>query len=108
MGLSTKKPLWRSLNVSLSNLETKTVDLTPYSEADGFKYVIKIKGNNLIKLLEILVSKFSGDITDTVYSRLGDFINVDLNILLIGSDVVLQAVNGESFPVEISVKKLIV
>lgn len=106
MGLSRKKSLWKNLSASLAVLETKTIDSIPFTEISAVKYVIRSKGGGKVSLLEMIVSKYNGGISDAVYSKLGDFLDVNYNVLVQGSDVILQAINNESFVIEVSVKKL--
>lgn len=108
MGLSRKKELWKSLLVSVAPSETKTIDSIPLASVNGLKYVLRAAGNTKVNLREMVVSKHNGDISDAVYSRLGDSLTIDYNVLVIGSDVVLQAINNESFAIEVSAKKLII
>ena len=81
--------------------QTKDIDSVLSSEFHSVKYQIRLTdvAATKNKVLVARASKKSSDVSDTVYSVLGDSLSVEVKVLEVGSDIVLRLVNNESFDV---------
>lgn len=107
MGLSTKKPIWKAIDDTVLSLATKNIDENLISSLVGVKYVIVAKGNGLTKISEMLVANSSVGLTDTLYAKLGDSLDYQINAVESGLNMALEVINNESFTLTFEVKKLI-
>lgn len=89
--------------------DTLDFDIMPYSTFDAVEYLIKIKrqSSDLVKALTLVGSKKNSDVSDQIYSKVGEEINVDANFLKDGTDTKLRLVNNESFDVDVSILKFL-
>ena len=108
MGFSPERSQWEKLAKTVPAASTIVVDVLPLASFKLAKFVVQMQNvpNNKYKSLEILASRRgASQVNDSVYAKVGDSINVSLNVLVSGSDVQLQAVNAESFDVDLTVTK---
>lgn len=99
---------WSRTEHIVSTTQTLDIDSNLFSEFKGTKYYIQAysESNNVYKTLEMLATKEGFGVSDSVFSRIGDNINLEFIFDVIGLNAVLSVSNNESFPVSIILTKL--
>ena len=84
------------------------IDSAPLAGGVSRKYFIDfaIPSEDRYRAVEMFTSRQGTSVTDNVYARLGDAIDVSLNFVVIGADGVVQVVNNELVPVTITIFKI--
>jgi hypothetical protein len=90
---------------SASSLE---IDSNLFSEFKGTKYYVQAfsESNNLYKSFEMIASREGAGVSDSLFAKIGDTIDLEFNFNLSGPSAILTATNNESFPVSIVLTKL--
>lgn len=99
---------WARSEYIVAPSQTLDIDSNLLSEFKGTKYYIQSYSdtNSVYKTIEMLVTKEGSGVSDSVFGRIGDNIDLDFVFGVIGSNAVLSATNNESFPVSIILTKL--
>jgi len=84
------------------------IDANDFDDFGAIKYLLHFKNasGSLNMALNCFGVKRGSDVEDTVFGKLGDSIQVSLNLIIDGSDVVLRLSTTETFNVEVSGLKL--
>jgi hypothetical protein len=88
--------------------QTVNLDTVLYSALTSKKYIIDISiaAQNRFKAFEMLVSKKGTDVTDSIFAKLGDQVNVSVNFSKISTDAILAATNNEAVSVVLNILKI--
>lgn len=95
---------------TVNSSSTLDLDITALSSLCAIKYIICLSNDveNKWQSMEMLASKETAtSVTDTLYSKIGLNIDVDIVFKVVGTDAVLSFTNNESFNVNIRVNRLI-
>lgn len=102
--------LWRKKKNKVLASSTIIADTIPLIKFVGVKYIIQFSNDSEDKFntIEVLAAKKSGgNLEDNVVGNLGDDIDVDTNVIISGSDVILQLTNNEIYQLDVAISKLI-
>ena len=93
-----------TISGTVAGLSTEVLDTIPLSDFKGLKYIISYCNETEVKFktLELLASKAGADVKDTVYAKVGDIIDIDVEFIKSGTDAELTFTNNESFDVDVS------
>jgi hypothetical protein len=99
---------WSRTEHVVSTAQTLDIDTNLFSEFYGTKYYIQAfnEANNLYKSLELIATRQGSEVSDSVFGKIGDTIDLEINFNLSGSIAVLTVTNNESFPVSVVLTKL--
>lgn len=101
---------WRQKRTVINGLQTKDIDSVKLDTFSGIKYILHFKNTteDKYKTIELLATRINGNqIEDSVVGVLGDGINIDTNLIIDSTDVILRLINNESFLLNVSISKLI-
>jgi hypothetical protein len=98
--------LWNRSNYTIDALSTLTTDSFDYSELKSVDYSISIYGNSLFKSLYLRANVKGGDVVDSIYGKIGDTINIAVNVKKVLNSYILEFVNNENFELDIRVSRL--
>jgi hypothetical protein len=82
--------------------QTLTIDTQAYADFKSNKFLIDAKTATKQNSLEIFATKLGTDVSDSIYAKLGDSINLVFEFVKITSDAVLRVTNNELVSVEIN------
>ena len=108
MGLSVSQN-WAKTAASVSPSSTAILTTLPLASFRVKKFYIEAYSDaeNKYKAMEMLATrKGAMGVNDTVYSRIGDPLNISLNLTVSGADVSLSVINNESFAIGVVVTQL--
>lgn len=96
-----KDSVWHQFSGSIDALSTHNLDEIPLSELRTLTYELSFYGplDTDVKSLSMKVQRVGADAVNQVFSRIGEM-NILVNTVVVGSDLVLQAVNQENFEIE--------
>ena len=99
-----KKRIAKAIEFEIDPSETLSADTYPFSDLRGLKYIITTSplDGSKISALEMLACKKSSDVSDSVYCKIGDTLDVAAQFLRSGSDTLLRLTNNEAFTVRVS------
>jgi len=75
--------------------ETKIVDKIPLTKFKAVDYLIALESNSLSKVFKIYVRKKGSTVSDQLFAKNGDAIDIEANPIVNGSDFELQIINNE-------------
>lgn len=83
--------------------QTIDFDTLPLSVYKSNKYLMQYSNDTegVVGQLEMATSKKNSDVSDQIYSKVGDNIDVDAQFLISGSDAILRLTNNEAFVVRV-------
>jgi hypothetical protein len=100
---------WARLSSSIPAGTSIDVDTVPLSGFSSTKYYVQLKNptNTAFKAFEIYCfRKGSSDVSDTLYARAGDALDVATSVIVSMGNVKLSLTNNEAFTVSCEVIKL--
>ena len=105
MGSSVPIQKWFTLEGEVPAGDSKIIDKLPFHTTRLVKYLNSIYNDveGKSSASELLGSKKSSTINDSVYGILGDYLDIDINLLHVGSEIHLEIINNEIYPVNYSV-----
>lgn len=88
---------------------TTDIDTVPLASFQGIKYFISYwnDAQDKRKVLELSITKKTGSLKSSVYGKIGDELDVDVDESISGTDMLLTISNNELFPVTVNVARLI-
>lgn len=98
---------WTRQETPVPSLATVSLDKIPLSQYRSTKYLVEMAGGGLYKSLEMWASRQGATVNDSVYAKIGDALDISLNLGLSGPDVILSATNNEAFSVTVTITKTI-
>ena len=109
MGFSRRRVTSR-IELTLAGGETKDGDAIAMANFEGVEYQIKLATvlSDQIKLMKVRAVGNSTAVSDTLYSVIGDALDVDIKVIVDGADMVLRCVNNEAFSINVTILKTIV
>jgi len=80
------------------------LDVIDFDDFGSVKYLLRFTnpGKTKTMALNAFGTRQGSDVEDTIYGKIGDQINISLNLVVDGTDVVLRLSTIESFNVEVS------
>lgn len=105
---SAVSDVWRKKKVVVPALSSVDVFTTPTQSYKASKYFLEASNSDEQKYkgFEIWSSrKGPADVVSSIFARLGDSLQIELNIMVVGSDIALRIVNNENFDLEVSIVK---
>lgn len=85
------------------------IDSITFENFKGAKYLIQLSNDteDVFLTMELLVSRVKGsNLYDTIYAKLGDSINVEINTEINLPDMILKVTNNESYNLLLVVNRL--
>lgn len=102
--------LWQKVRKIVPLSSSIDADKIALQSFKGVRYILHIKNESqdVYKTMEMLSTRVGGsDVEDNVFANLGDNIAIQANVIVQGSDVILRLINSETFPLTVSISKLI-
>jgi len=98
------KRIAKAIEIEIDPSETKTADSYRFEDLRALKYLITARPLDGSKnsAFEALVCKKSSDVSDSIYSKIGDHLNLSTQFLKSGSDMELRITNGEPETLSVS------
>jgi len=106
MGFGAKKHVIE-LSGDVAPAGSETMDTFSLTGFIGYKYLVFMSGNGRTKFLELNVAKENGGASDSISSRLGDSLDVSINVTDDGADVSVTFANSEAFTVSVKLLKFL-
>lgn len=99
-----KKRISTRVEIDVAPSEEKTIDSLSFSSFQAAKYLISIStlDRAQVSSFEAMACKKSGDITDSIYSKLGDLLSFETQFLKSGTDIEMRLTNGEAETLRVS------
>jgi len=93
------RPLWRKKAGTITGSSSGVIDTFSAASFTHADYILTITNlaNTLTKSLKISVNKADGDVTDLVYAKFGDSINIAVSSALNAGQFELTMDNNEAF-----------
>lgn len=97
--------VWRTLSIPATS--TATCDTVPLSHNHAAKWIVfgTIDDVNF-KSEEILAIASNSDVKYSVYSILGEEVDFEVDVILVGSNIVFNVINSEASELTIKIKRL--
>jgi hypothetical protein len=97
----------KTVTVSIPSGSTVTVDSVLYASIKSIDYFISLYKPDFTKAksLKMTVTKINSDLSDTVYSRVGNDVDCSVIANKVGLNANLIITNNEAFSIECSFKK---
>lgn len=86
-----------------------TLGSWPLAGFTALRFFVELSApaQNRYRALDLSASRSgAAQVVDSIYGKLGDTLNVALNLSVVGPNVVLTATNNEAFSVRVVVKQL--
>lgn len=102
-------PADETTTVAIPSGNTLTVDSIKMSDFIAVEYFINLRKSDFsqARSQKMLINKMASDIQDTIYGRVGTWVNCELTSQINGINAELVVTNSEPFEVLVSFKKLI-
>lgn len=86
---------WLSLIGTIDPSTTETIDVRELATFNRLDYIINFRNpSGTTQSLKLVVQNNAGSITSVISERMGGVVGVSLNPQVVGSDMVLEVVNG--------------
>ena len=84
--------------------QTLVADTLPLARFKGLDYSLRYEDNGETKhkAVKVLVQKSDTGLNDSVYSRIGNTLNIATNFIVTGPNLELQVINFETFAVNLT------
>lgn len=94
--------IWTSTTVNGLATSTFVADTVALSTFNRISYIISIKSTTGIKSFNMSVFKVGASVSDSIYNRYDNGLDVEVNAIISGSDAQLEIVNNEAEGIEVN------
>ncbi len=93
------------INGVIPALSSEDFDTQPFVSFSATKYLIKVVNpdDSNSQALEMYGAKILTDVSDQVYAKFPDGLNIGVKLLKVASDVTLRISNNENFAVNVTI-----
>jgi hypothetical protein len=83
------------------------LETIPFASFVSTEYLINISSETESKFytLKLIATKKNSDVSDQIYNKEGDLLQIATNVIKSGSDVILRLVNDEIYQVDVRCTK---